>query len=98
MGYAFLMTAQSGYHTLEFSLGIDNEGKITGLSMISPIHSGGNAAFVNSLPIFLDSYKGVGADLSGSADKVSGATKSSAAMRAAMADAFAYVETLKGGA
>ena len=98
MGYALLMTAQSGYHTLEFSLGIDSEGKITGVSMISAIHSGGNAAFVNSLPTFLDSYKGVGSDLSGSVDKVSGATKSSIAMRAAMADAFAYVESLKGGA
>ena len=98
MGFAFLMTAQSGYHTLEFSLGIDNEGRITGISMISAIHSGGNAAFVNSLPTFLDSYKGVSADLAGSMDKVSGATKSSAAMRGAMADAFAYAETLKGGA
>ena len=98
MGYAFLMTAQSGYHTLQFSLGIDNEGKIMGVSMISTIHSGGDAAFSHSLPTFLDSYKGVGADLSGSVDKVSGATKSSAAMRAAMADAFAYVESLKGGA
>ena len=98
MGYALLMTAQSGYHTLEFSLGMDNEGKITGISMISAIHSGGNAAFANSLPTFLESYKGVGADLSGSMDKVSGATKSSVAMRAAMADAFAYVESLKGGA
>lgn len=97
-GYALLLTAQSGYHTLEFSMGIDNEGKITGLSMISTIHSGGNAAFANSLPDFLDSYTGVGKDLEGSVDKVSGATKSSVAMRAAMAEAFAYVETLKGGA
>ena len=97
-GYALLLTAQSGYHTLEFSMGIDNEGKITGVSMISSIHSGGNAAFANSLPVFLDSYKGVGKDLAGSVDKVSGATKSSIAMRAAMADAFSYVESLKGGA
>ena len=97
-GYALLLNAQSGYHTLEFSMGIDNEGKITGVSMISSIHSGGNAAFSSTLPLFLDSYKGVGKDLAGSVDKVSGATKSSIAMRAAMAEAFAYVETLKGGA
>ena len=97
-GYALLMTAQSGYHTLEFSIGIDSEGKIAGVSMISPIHSGGNAAFGESLPIFLDSYKGVGKDLEGSVDKVTNATKSSIAMRAAMADAFALVERLKGGA
>jgi Na+-translocating ferredoxin:NAD+ oxidoreductase RnfG subunit len=96
-GYALLLTAQSGYHTLEFSMGIDNEGKITGIAMISTIHSGGNAAFASSLPLFLDSYKGVGKDLKGSVDKVSGATKSSVAMRTAMAEAFSYVETLKEG-
>lgn len=96
-GYALLLTAQSGYHTLEFSMGIDQDGKITGVSMISPIHSGGNAAFTNSLPAFLDSFKGVGKDLSGSVDKVSGASKSSAAMRTAMTEAFSYVETLKKG-
>lgn len=97
-GYALLMTAQSGYHTLEFSIGIDSEGKIAGVSMISPIHSGGNAAFANSLPDFLNSYKGVGKDLAGSVDEVSGATKSSIAIRSAMADAFKLVESLKGGA
>lgn len=96
-GYALLLTAQSGYHTLEFSMGIDNEGKITGVSMISTIHSLGNAAFTNTLPTFLDSYKGVSKDLAGSVDKVSGATKSSVAMRAAMAEAISYVEGLKEG-
>ena len=75
-----------------------NDGKITGISMISPIHSGGNAKFKNTLPDFLNSYKGVGKDLEGSVDKVSGATKSSVAMRAAMAEAFDYVESLKEGA
>ena len=37
MGYALLMTAQSGYHTLEFSLGMDNEGKITGVGTHSQL-------------------------------------------------------------
>jgi hypothetical protein len=97
-GYALLMQAASGYHTLEFSLGIDAQGKIAGISMTSTFHSGGDSGLGKDLPAFLDSFKGVGEDLKGSADKVTNATKSSAAMRAAMADAFALVETLKGGA
>ena len=59
---------------------------------------GPNMLSLKDLPAFLDSFKGVGEDLKGSADKVTNATKSSAAMRGAMADAFALVETLKGGA
>lgn len=97
-GYALLMTAQSGYHTLEFSLGIDAEGKIAGLKMTSTFHSGGDSGLGNALPTFLDSYKGVGKDLEGSVDKITDATRSSNAMRNAMADAFKLVEGLKGGA
>lgn len=97
-GYALLMTAQSGHHTLEFSLGIDAEGKIAGLKMTSTFYSGGDSGLGSALPTFLDSYKGVGKDLEGSVDKVSNATKSSIAMRNAMADAFKLVEDLKGGA
>ncbi len=97
-GYALLMTAESGYHTLEFSLGIDAEGKIAGLKMISTFHSTGDSGLGKELPAFLDSYKGVGAELEGSLDKVSNATRSSVAIRSAMADAFALVEDLKGGA
>lgn len=97
-GYALLMTAQSGYHTLEFTLGIDSEGKIAGLSFTTPFHSGGNAGLGSDLTTFLDSYIGVSADLSGSVDKVTNATNSSNAMRAALSDAFALIESLQGGA
>ena len=97
-GYALLMQAESGYHTLEFSLGIDAESKISGISFTTPFHSAGNAGLGNALETFLDSYIGVKEDLSGSVDKVTNATNSSAAMRAAMADAFALIESLKGGA
>lgn len=97
-GYALLMTAQSGHHTLEFSLGIDAEGKIAGLKMTSTFYSGGDSGLGNTLPTFLDSYKGVGKDLEGSVDKITDATRSSNAMRNAMADAFKLVEGLKGGA
>ncbi len=97
-GYALLMEAESGYHTLNFSLGIDAEGKISGISVTSTFHSAGDSGLGNALSTFLDSFKGVGKDLSGSVDKVTNATRSSAAMRAAMADAFTTVENLKGGA
>ncbi len=97
-GYALLMAAESGYHTLQFSLGIDAEGKIAGLSVTSTFHSGGDAGFGSALPTFLDSLIGKGADLSGAVDKVTNASRSSAAMRGAISDAFALVESLKGGA
>ena len=91
------MKAESGYHTIEFSLGIDAEGKIAGLSFTTPFHSGGNAGLGSALQTFIDSYIGVPKDLSGSVDKVTNASKSSAAVRGALSDAFDLIDRLEGG-
>ena len=96
-GYALLMEAESGYHTITFTLGVDANGKIAGVSVTSTFHSGGDSGIAQALRTFLDSYVGVGAGLEGGVDKVSNASKSSAAMRAAMEDALALVDSLKGG-
>lgn len=96
-GYALLCTAESGYHTLTFSLGIDEDGKIAGLEMTSVFYSAGDSGKEGAIKDLIDSYIGQsdtenGVTLSGVA------SKSSAAMKGAIADAFAYVEALKGGA
>lgn len=96
-GYALLCTAESGYHTMTFSLGIDEYGKIAGLEMTSVFYSAGDSGKEGAIKDVIDSY--IGQPDTENGKILSGvASKSSAAMKNAIADAFAYVEGLKGGA
>ncbi len=96
-GYAILCTAESGYHTMTFSLGIDEAGKIAGLEMTSVFYSAGDSGKEGAIADLIDSY--IGQSSSENGKILSGvASKSSLAMKNAVADAFAYVQALKGGA
>lgn len=95
-GYALLCTAESGYHTMTFSIGIDEEGRIAGIEMTSVFYSAGDSGKEGAIEDCLGSY--IGADSAEGGKILSGvASKSSAAMKGAVADAIAYVKTLKGG-
>lgn len=96
-GYAFLCTAESGYHTMTFSIGIDEEGKIAGLKMTSVFHSSGDSGKETAIKNCMDSYIGQstaenGAILNGVA------TYSSSALKTAIAEVLTYAAALKGGA
>ncbi len=95
-GYALLCTAESGYHTITFSLGVDEEGKIAGLKVTSVFFSAGDSGKESGIQNLIDSYIGQSGVENGVA--VSGATKSSAAIKNAIADALGFIESLKGGA
>ena len=94
-GYALLCTAESGYHTITFSLGVDGEGKIAGLKVTSVFFSAGDSGKETGIKNLIDSYIGQSGVENGVA--VSGATKSSAAIKNSIAAALGYIEALEGG-
>ncbi len=95
-GFALLCTAESGYHTISFSLGVDEEGKIAGLKITSVFFSAGDSGKENGIKNLIDSYIGQSGAENGIV--VSGATNSSSAIQSSIADALSYTESLKGGA
>ena len=95
MGYTLLCSTKTGFETLSFSIGIDTEGKITGIKLTSVFYSAGDSGKEKGIAALIDSYKGQTDTENGI--PVSGATLSSNAMKAAIADALNYVNTLQGG-
>ena len=94
-GYALLCSTETGFGTLSFSIGIDAEGKIAGIKLTSVFYSAGDSGKEKGIAALIDSYKGQTDTENGI--PVSGATLSSNAMKAAIADALNYVNTLQGG-
>lgn len=94
-GYALLCSTETGFKTLSFSIGIDEEGKIAGIKLTSVFYSAGDSGKENGIAALIDSYKGQTDTENGI--PVSGATVSSNAMKAAIADALTYANTLKEG-
>ena len=92
-GYAILCSTETGFDTLSFTIGIDAEGKISGIKLTSVFYSAGDSGKEKGIAALIDSYKGQTDTENGIS--VSAATYSSDAMKAAIADALAYANTLK---
>ena len=95
LGYAILCETETGFDTLAFSIGITADGKIAGLKLTTVFYSAGDKGKEAAIESLIDSYKGQSDTENGVI--VSGATASSNAMKAAIADALNYAKALKEG-
>ncbi|MBQ8268075.1 MAG: FMN-binding protein [Clostridia bacterium] len=95
LGYAMLCETETGFDTLAFSIGITADGRIAGLALTSVFYSAGDKGKESAIENLIDSYKGQSDTENGVI--ISGATKSSNAMKAAIADALGYAKQLKEG-
>lgn len=96
-GYVFLCSANTGYHTITFSIGIDEDGAIAGIKITSVFYSAGDSGKEGVIKDLVDSYVGQ-TDAENGKILTGVATKSSEVMKAAIEDVFSYHAALKGGA
>ena len=94
-GYAILCETNTGFAPLAFSIGITEDGKIAGLKLTTVFYSAGDKGKETAISDLIASYKGQSDTENGV--PVSGATKSSDAMKAAIADALNYAKALREG-
>lgn len=94
-GHVLLCETETGFDTLTFSIGVDTEGKITGIKLTSVFYSAGDSGKENAIANLIHSY--VGQKNTENATKVSGATDSSDAMRTAVNEALDYAKALREG-
>lgn len=97
-GYTFSLTTQGygGKNTLKMAVGIDGEGKITGVKVLSHSETAGLGSKITSDENFYGQFPGLDAAGAANADTISGATFSSNYYKAAIADAFTAFEQVKG--
>ena len=97
-GYVFSIVAQGygGKNTLKMAVGIDSEGKITGVKVLSHSETAGLGSKITSDENFYGQFPGLDAAGAANADTISGATFSSNYYKAAIADAFTAFEQVKG--
>ena len=97
-GYTFSLTTQGygGKNTLKMAVGIDMDGKITGVKVLSHKETPGLGSKVTTEESFYGQFPGLDAAGAAAADTISGATFSSNYYKAAIADAFAAFDLVKG--
>ena len=97
-GYVFSLTTTGygGKNTLKMTIGIDGEGKLTGVKVLSHKETPGLGSKVTTEESFYGQFPGLDAAGAAAADTISGATFSSNYYKAAIADAFAAFDLVKG--
>ena len=97
-GYTFSITTQGygGKNTLKMAVGIDTDGKITGVKVLSHKETAGLGSKITADEGFYGQFPGLDAAGAAAADTISGATFSSNYYKAAIADAFTAFEQVKG--
>ena len=97
-GYTFSITTQGygGKNTLKMAVGIDMDGKITGVKVLSHKETAGLGSKIAADEGFYGQFPGLDAAGAAAADTISGATFSSNYYKAAIADAFTAFEQVKG--
>ena len=97
-GYTFSITTQGygGKNTLKMAVGIDMDGRITGVKVLSHKETAGLGSKITSDENFYGQFPGLDAAGAAAADTISGATFSSNYYKAAIADAFTAFEQVKG--
>lgn len=97
-GYTFSLTTTGygGKNTLKMTIGIDAEGKLTGVKVLSHKETPGLGSKVTTDESFYGQFPGLDAAGAAAADTISGATFSSNYYKAAIADAFAAFDMVKG--
>lgn len=90
VGYTFSITTQGygGKNTLKMAVGIDMDGKITGVKVLSHSETAGLGSKITTDANFYGQFPGLDAAGAAGADTISGATFSSKYYKAAIADAF----------
>lgn len=98
VGYTFSLTTQGygGKNTLKLAIGIDMDGNITGTKVLDHKETAGLGSKITT-DAFQGQFPGKDRNLDG-VDNISGATFSSNYFRAAIADAFAAYDMVKGAA
>ena len=98
VGYTFSLTTQGygGKNTLKMAVGIDMDGKITGVKVLSHKETAGLGSKITADGNFYGQFPGLDAAGAAAADTISGATFSSNYYKAAIADAFAAFDLVKG--
>ena len=96
--YTFSITTQGygGKNTLKMAVGIDTDGKITGVKVLSHKETAGLGSKITADEGFYGQFPGLDAAGAAAADTISGATFSSNYYKAAIADAFTAFEQVKG--
>ena len=97
-GYTFSITTQGygGKNTLKMAVGIDMDGKITGVKVLSHKETAGLGSKIAADEGFYGQFPGLDAAGAAAADTISGATFSSNYYKAAIADAFTAFDAVKG--
>ena len=97
-GYTFSIVAQGygGKNTLKMAVGIDMDGKITGVKVLSHSETAGLGSKITTDENFCGQFPGLDAAGAANADTISGATFSSNYYKAALADAFTAFDMVKG--
>ena len=97
-GYTFSLTTTGygGKNTLKMTVGIDGEGKLTGVKVLSHKETPGLGSKITADENFYGQFPGLDAAGAAAADTISGATFSSNYYKAALADAFTAFEQVKG--
>ena len=97
-GYTFSITTQGygGKNTLKMAVGIDMDGKITGVKVLSHSETAGLGSKITTDENFCGQFPGLDAAGAANADTISGATFSSNYYKAALADAFTAFDMVKG--
>lgn len=97
-GYTFALTTTGygGKNTLKMTIGIDGEGKLTGVKVLSHKETPGLGSKVTTDENFYGQFPGLDAAGAAGADTISGATFSSNYYKAAIADAFTAFDAVKG--
>ena len=98
VGYTFSITAQGygGKNTLKMAVGVDMDGKITGTKVLSHKETVGLGSKITTDQRFIGDFLSKGAAEIDGIDKISGATFSSNYYKAAIKDALAAFELVKG--
>ena len=98
VGYTFSITAQGygGKNTLKMAVGVDMDGKITGTKVLSHKETVGLGSKITTDQRFIGDFLNKGAAEIDGIDRISGATFSSNYYKAAIKDALAAFELVKG--
>lgn len=96
-GYTFSLTTQGygGKNTLKMAVGIDMDGKITGVKVLGHKETAGLGSKITADENFYGQFPGLDAAGATAADTISGATFSSNYYKAAIADAFTAFDMVK---
>ena len=98
VGYTFSITAQGygGKNTLKMAVGVDPDGKLTGTKVLSHKETVGLGSKITTDQRFIGDFLNKGASEIDGIDRISGATFSSNYYTAAIKDALAAFELVKG--